>query len=284
VDIAAPGNVILSSYPLAACAGSAAVPGDTGCYNYLSGTSMATPHVSGAAALVWSRTDVLSNSQVVEILLGSADPRGAAATRLDSWTKHGGLNIHDALSYGAPTNQQPVAHAGVDRMLADTDASGEETVTLDGSGSSDPDGAIVSYQWTDGAQIIGTGATPAVSLPVGEHTLSLTVTDDGGASSSDTVFITILPAGYVSDTVTILKAAYNSRRTQLTIEATSDTPNVTLTAYDNSNPASPVWLGEISYNPKKARYAAALTVSSQPVSLLVVSSGGGSAIAAVTGR
>ena len=69
VDIAAPGSVIMSTYPLAAC-GSSAVPGDTGCYTWQSGTSMAAPHVSGAAALVWSRSGVTRNSQVVDILLG----------------------------------------------------------------------------------------------------------------------------------------------------------------------------------------------------------------------
>ena len=107
VDISAPGNVIISTYPLATCAGGSTVPGDTGCYTWNSGTSMATPHVSGAAALVWSRSDVTTNSQVVNILLDSADPQGVDGVRLDSWTAHGGLNIHHALTYGlsfsAPT-------------------------------------------------------------------------------------------------------------------------------------------------------------------------------------
>jgi hypothetical protein len=40
------------------------------------------------------------NSQVVTILLASADPQGVDAVRLDSWTAHGGLNLHNALSHG----------------------------------------------------------------------------------------------------------------------------------------------------------------------------------------
>jgi thermitase len=112
VDISAPGNVIFSTYPMATCAGGSTVPGDTGCYNWNSGTSMATPHVSGAAALVWSRSDVTTNSEVVNILLSSADRQGIDGVRLDSWTAHGGLNIHNALSQtlglAAPTGMRIV--------------------------------------------------------------------------------------------------------------------------------------------------------------------------------
>ena len=61
VDIAAPGSNILSTYPLSKCE-EAGVPGETGCYSWLSGTSMATPHVAGAAALIWSRGDVTTNA------------------------------------------------------------------------------------------------------------------------------------------------------------------------------------------------------------------------------
>ena len=106
VDISAPGNAIMSTYPMAAC-GSSTTPGDTGCYTWNTGTSMATPHVAGAAALVWSRSDVTSNSQVVDILLNSADGQGVAAERLDSWTIHGGLNLHDAVRYGLDESASP---------------------------------------------------------------------------------------------------------------------------------------------------------------------------------
>src|SRR6185295_8679125 len=68
VDVSAPGNVIMSTYPMSTC-DAASMPGQIGCYTWLSGTSMATPHVSGAAALIWSRGDVTSNQQVVDILL-----------------------------------------------------------------------------------------------------------------------------------------------------------------------------------------------------------------------
>jgi hypothetical protein len=54
---------------------------------------------------------VAANSQVVDILLNSADPQGVDAVRLDSWTIHGGLNLHNAVSLGS-LNVPPVAEAG----------------------------------------------------------------------------------------------------------------------------------------------------------------------------
>ena len=198
VDISAPGNIIMSTYPMSAC-GSSAVPGDIGCYAWNTGTSMATPHVAGAAALIWSRSDVTSNSQVVDILLNSADGRGASTVRLDSWTIHGGLNLHDAISYGL-TNLPPDADAGPDRTVADSDRDGTELVPLDGSGSSDSDGTIASYAWRDGSTLLGTGATLPVRLSIGVHTLTLEVTDDDGDVAMDTVVISVTPANQVAVT------------------------------------------------------------------------------------
>jgi subtilisin family serine protease/subtilase family serine protease len=204
VDISAPGNMIMSTYPMAQCA-SSTVPGDVGCYTWNTGTSMATPHVAGAAALVWSRNDVTSNSQVVDILLNSADRTGVSPVRLDSWTIHGGLNLHDAVSYGL-SNLPPDADAGADQTVPDNDRDGVEMVTLDGSASSDRDGSIVSYEWREGGTSIATTATLNVSLSVGVHTLTLEVTDDDGASGADTVVVTVSPANQVTMTASTPQA------------------------------------------------------------------------------
>ncbi|MGH6690241.1 MAG: S8 family serine peptidase, partial [Gammaproteobacteria bacterium] len=204
VDISAPGNVIMSTYRMAACEASTK-PGDTGCYTWNTGTSMATPHVSGAAALVWSRSDVTSNSQVVGILLNSADGKGALNVRLDSWTSHGGLNLHDAVSYGL-TNLPPLADAGADQTVTDDDRDGTELVRLDGTASSDPDGTIATYAWREGTTSIAEGATPDVWLSVGAHTLTLEVTDDDGDSATDTLVVTVSPANVVTVTASTPQA------------------------------------------------------------------------------
>jgi hypothetical protein len=88
-------------------------------------------------------------------------------------------------------NQPPTANADDDQTVTDSDDSGYELVTLDGSGSSDSDGTIVSYLWTEGATQIASGASAGVNFAVGTHTVTLTVTDDDGATDTDTVVITV---------------------------------------------------------------------------------------------
>jgi thermitase len=191
VDISAPGNAIYSTYPLLACGGLVGPPGDIGCYTWLSGTSMASPHVAAAVALLWSRNDMTSNQQVVSALLNSADPLGVSGIRLDTWTTNGGLNIHDALAYGL-TNLAPVANAGADQTVTDTDGDGGALVALDGSASNDPDGTIVGYAWSEaGGPVVSFEMAPSFWLPVGTHTMNLEVTDDQGETGTDSVVVTV---------------------------------------------------------------------------------------------
>jgi subtilisin family serine protease len=84
VDIAAPGSGILST-----------VPGDD--YGNKSGTSMATPHVSGAAVLIKARFPTLGYKEIKTRLLGSVD----ILPSLEGKVSTGGrLNAHRALAAG----------------------------------------------------------------------------------------------------------------------------------------------------------------------------------------
>jgi hypothetical protein len=111
-------------------------------------------------------------------------------------TDNGGLTDTDAVVITvnkSGTNQPPIANAGSDQTVTDADGNGSEQVTLNGSGSSDPGGAIQTYVWREGGSQISTGANPTVTLSVGQHTITLTVTDNGGLTDTDTVMITINP-------------------------------------------------------------------------------------------
>jgi WD40 repeat protein len=103
---------------------------------------------------------------------------------------------------------QPNADAGSELSFIDSDASGSEPVMLDGSASTDPDGTIVGYSWTENYVEIATGITPTVDLPVGEHTITLTVTDNDGLTASDTVVITVQAAPTSTRVTANLQALY----------------------------------------------------------------------------
>lgn len=98
---------------------------------------------------------------------------------------------------GGDPNQPPVANAGADQRV-----SPGQSVTLDPSGSSDPDtGDVLSFAWeqVEGSTVslsdAGAGRrTFLAPSPVGtDDTLMfrLTVTDDGGLTDTDTVAITV---------------------------------------------------------------------------------------------
>jgi len=92
---------------------------------------------------------------------------------------------------GAPANQAPAANAGSDQSVIDSDGNGSQAVSLNGGASSDSDGTIASWVWREGSTTIATGSSANVTLSVGTHTIVLTVTDDDGATSTDTVVVTV---------------------------------------------------------------------------------------------
>ena len=93
-----------------------------------------------------------------------------------------------------PENATPVADAGSAQTVDAGDA-----VSLDGSGSSDPDGDALTYAWTQtsGPTVTLSGAssaTPSFTAPSADATLvfSLTVNDGTDDSAADTVAITVV--------------------------------------------------------------------------------------------
>lgn len=95
VDVAAPGSTIYSTFP------------HNG-YGYLSGTSMATPHVSGLAALILSRNPTLTPEQVRAIIESTADDLGPSGR--DIYFGAGRINASGALAGTPAGGEPPPAH------------------------------------------------------------------------------------------------------------------------------------------------------------------------------
>lgn len=85
VDVAAPGVNIYSSFP-----------NDT--YTFLDGTSMASPHVAGLAALIWSRNRTLTNAQVRATIENNCDNIDALNPGFAGKLGKGRINAFKALT------------------------------------------------------------------------------------------------------------------------------------------------------------------------------------------
>ena len=156
-------------------------------WEYYNGTSMATPHVSAVAALVWSHHTGCSATEVRDALNASALDLDAAGR--DVKTGFGLVQAKAAVDYLAtqacgggnpPSNVAPTASF----TFSCTDLA----CSFDGSGSSDSDGSITSYAWSFG----GTGSTANHTFSsAGTYSVTLTVTDNDGASDTSTQSVTV---------------------------------------------------------------------------------------------
>lgn len=184
-ELAAPGANVYSTYV-------------DGTYETLSGTSMACPHVSGAAAQLmdngYTNTEARTRLRDTAEDLGLPDNEQgsglvdvAAALGLDS--SDSGSNSTDAaptVTWATPTDGTTVA--------------GTVTVQLDASDTEDADDSLSVSYTVDGG---GTRATTydstsgyyedswdTTTVADGEHTLTATVTDSAGNTTSATVTVT----------------------------------------------------------------------------------------------
>jgi thermitase len=162
VSLLAPGEDILSTYPVSDCIFLADIlgypfdPATEACLTWNSGTSMASPHVAGAAALVWahlfpgrspsscaSPSGVPCNEVVRRHLEYGADTVGAGTQNMLAWSRYGRLNVHGALSLvdtdvdglpdsvdddddndGLPDSVETLPGIGTDPLDADSDNDG----------------------------------------------------------------------------------------------------------------------------------------------------------------
>jgi len=182
VDLDAPGVSITSDYYTSSTATAT-----------MSGTSMATPHTTGAAALYLSANPSATPAQVTSALTSNA----TASKVVGAPAGTPNLLLYVGFLAGAtppPPNQPPTATITAPANGASFTQGG--TVTFTGTGTDPEDGALsgASLVWTSSLNgQIGTGASVSTaSLSVGTHVVTLTAKDSKGATSvaSRTVTVT----------------------------------------------------------------------------------------------
>ena len=127
-----------------------------------------------------------ANGMVVDHTYTSAGQYTAVLTVTDNDGAADSASV--AITVAAAANQAPTA----DISAVPVNSASLLTMSFDASGSSDPDGSIVNYDWNFGDGTVGSGKTAAHTYTTaGQYTAVLTVTDNDGATDTDAVVITV---------------------------------------------------------------------------------------------
>ena len=224
IDIGAPGNVILSTQI-------------NNQYRLLTGTSMASPHVAGVAALMLAKRPGLTHEEVRHILINTADPvHSEESDELDErFVGAGTVNAERALLASG------VLQA---RILApETNSGGADTITVVGTAGGYK---FRAWQLSYGASTVPTEFTPftqpsiaqkisetlavwdTTTVPEGIYTVRLTTTATDGQQTHDQIVLSVdrTPPHVMSLTAT--ETLYGERGLTVFTWATDDITQNTL--------------------------------------------------------
>ncbi|MFQ5713421.1 MAG: SBBP repeat-containing protein [Candidatus Scalinduaceae bacterium] len=179
---------------------------------YVTGESWGGSGVSGTSfdyATVKYKTIVINeegDEEADEVWVARYDGPGPPASKFDiaraiavdangnvyvTGRSRGSVTQEDYTTVKYNQNTPPVAGAGEDQTICPQGASPVQ-VTLDGSGSFDPDGAPLTYKWTGQFGTV-TGDEPIITVPIppGISNATLVVNDGTLDSDPDTVMIKV---------------------------------------------------------------------------------------------
>ncbi len=181
VDIAAPGSSITSTWATS----------DTAT-NTISGTSMASPHVCGVAALYLSANPTHTPAQVLAALTSNA-----TSGVLTGVNGSPNLLLYMGFIGGGGGNQAPTA--SITAPASGATVSGTITVSAN---ATDADGTIASVRFAlpDGTSVTDTTAPYSTTWNTatvgnGSRTISVTATDNGGLTGSASVTVNVSNGG-----------------------------------------------------------------------------------------
>lgn len=187
VDLGAPGSAIVST-----------VPG--GGYDSFSGTSMATPHVAGAAALALSVNPSLTTSELKALLMDSGDDNAALNGKTVSGKR---LNVATALEQADPTPGFRLSPTPVSQEITAGETAsytfevsaiagwnGDVDLTL----SSDFDGAVLSTSTVQPGDSFTLTAPTTADTQWGSYSFTVAATS-GELAKESSVSLYVFPQG-----------------------------------------------------------------------------------------
>ena len=158
-------------------------------------------------------TESYTNGEGIAVMLG--DGQGSFGDPV----VYGGLSVGSYVTtISAPpsaANIEPVAVIYCDlfdthTLRAIPQVTTGQQITLDGLGSYDEDGEIVSYAWDFGNGDIAQGDTVQHAYDeAGEYTITLTVTDNAGATNSAEVTLLVVPREKIAAKIKFLPRVLN---------------------------------------------------------------------------